>query len=104
MWQDDAPVMYVVITISAFGFFCAAFVFSLRRQPHRLQRVRRFLCCKRAPLANYTSVPETESEMSRFVIVDEDEDEGMDEVEIDLSISPKSNRTESPEDTQAATV
>lgn len=104
MWQDDAPVMYVVITISAFGFFCAAFVFSLRRQPHRLQRVRRFLCCKKAPLANYTSVPETEAEMSRFVIVDEDEDEHMEDVEIDLSMSPKSNRTESPDDTHAATV
>lgn len=108
MWQDDAPIMYVVITVGALMFFCGALVISLRRQPHRLERVRRFICCVKTPLANYTSVPDAESEMARFVIVDEDEDDegdgDGDEVEIDLDISPKTSRAASPEEIPAATV
>ena len=109
MWKDDAPVLYVVITVLSFGSFCAALVISLRRQPHRLQRVRRFLCCVKAPLARYTSVPEAESELARFVEPEGGDDrfvigEEEDEVEIDLEITPKSVRTESPVAMEAATV
>ena len=110
MWKDDAPVLYVVITVLSFGSFCAALVISLRRQPHRLERVRRFFCCVKAPLARYTSVPEAESELARFVepeggderfaIVDEDDDE----VEIDLEMTPNDATSVSPDAMNAETV
>ena len=44
-WKQQAPLVYMVITIAAALVFVIAFVVALRRQPHRFQRIRRFLCC-----------------------------------------------------------
>lgn len=96
-WRDQAPLVYVVISVIAAVFFAGALVVAIRRQPHRFQRIRRFLCCLGGPLQGYASVEEEDP----FVIGEEDDD---DEQEIELPITLKSEREASTEQEIAATV
>ena len=95
-WRDQAPLVYVVISVIAAVFFAGALVVAIRRQPHRFQRIRRFLCCLGGPLQGYASVEEEDP----FVIGGEDDDEQ----EIELPITLKSEREASTEQEIAATV
>lgn len=96
-WKDQAPLVYVVISVFAAVFFAGALVVAIRRQPHRFERIRRFLCCLSGPLQGYASVEEEDP----FVIGGEDDD---DEQEIELPITLKSEREASTEQEIAATV
>lgn len=96
-WKDQAPLVYVVISVLAAVFFAMAMVVAIRRQPHRFQRIRRFLCCLNGPLEGYTSVEEEDP----FVIGGDDDD---DEQEIELPITLKSDREASTEQVVAETV
>lgn len=93
-WRDQAPLVYVVISVVAAVFFAGALVVAIRRQPHRFQRIRRFLCCLGGPLQGYASVEEEDP----FVIGDDEEQE------IELPITLKSDREASTEQEIAATV
>ena len=96
-WKQQAPLVYMVITIAAALVFVIAFVVALRRQPHRFQRIRRFLCCLKSPLHSYTSVDDEEDP---FVIVDSDDEEQ----EIELPITAKDMSKVEPENMEAETV
>lgn len=96
-WKDQAPLVYVVISVVAAVFFAGSLVVAIRRQPHRFERIRRFLCCLSGPLQGYTSVEEEDP----FVIGGEEDD---DEQEIELPITLKSEREASTEQEIAATV
>ena len=96
-WKQQAPLVYMVITIAAALVFVIAFVVALRRQPHRFQRIRRFLCCLKSPLHSYTSVDDEEDP---FVIVDSDDEEQ----EIELPITVKDMSKVEPENIEAETV
>lgn len=98
-WKDQAPLVYVVISVVAAVFFAGALVVAIRRQPHRFERIRRFLCCLSGPLQGYASVEEEDP----FVIGGEEEDDD-DEQEIELPITPKTERDASMEQKIAATV
>jgi hypothetical protein len=95
-WKEQAPLFYMVITIAAALMFIIAFVIALRRQPHRFQRIRRFLCCLKSPLHSYTSVEEEDP----FVIGDSDDEEQ----EIELPITVKDMTRVQPENMEAETV
>lgn len=97
-WKDQAPLVYVVISVVAAVCFAGALVVAIRRQPHRFERIRRFLCCLSGPLQGYTSVEEEDP----FVIGGEEDDD--DEQEIELPITLKSEREASTEQEIAATV
>ena len=96
-WKQQAPLVYMVITIAAALMFLIAFVIALRRQPHRFQRIRRFLCCLKSPLHSYTSVDDEEDP---FVIVNSDDEEQ----EIELPITAKDMSKVEPENMEAETV
>ena len=96
-WKQQAPLVYMVITIVAALVFVIAFVMALRRQPHRFQRIRRFLCCLKSPLHSYTSVDDEEDP---FVIGGSDDDEQ----EIELPITVKDMSNVEPENMEAETV
>ena len=96
-WKEQAPLLYVVITVVAALIFFGAFIVALRRQPHRFQRIRRFLCCLKSPLHSYTSVDDEEDP---FVIGGSDDDEQ----EIELPITAKDMSNVQPEKTEAETV
>ena len=97
-WKDDAPIMYVCISVIAGIGFGIAFIIAMRRQPHRCERVRRFLCCQNHPLETYTPVGEGD-ESERFVIGSDDE-----EVEVDLEMTQTTEIKSNPENIEAATV
>lgn len=79
-WKEQAPLLYVAISVVAAISFAVAMIIAIRRQPHRFKRIRRFLCCMKEPLHSYTSVEEEEEDP--FVIND-------DEQEIELPITHK---------------
>lgn len=94
-WKEQAPLLYVVISVLAALSFAVAFIFAIRRQPHRFKRIRRFLCCLKEPLHSYTSVEESDP----FVIDDDDVEE-----EIEIPIRDKSDSIDSTEHIEAGTV
>ena len=106
-WKDQAPLVYVVISVVAAISFAASLVVAIRRQPHRFERIRRFLCCMTGPLQGYTSVEEEDP----FVIGGDDDDDDViggdnddDEQEIELPITPKSEKDASTVHMTAETV
>lgn len=94
-WKEQAPLLYVVISVLAALSFAVAFIVAIRRQPHRFKRIRRFFCCLKEPLHSYTSVEESDP----FVIDDDDVDE-----EIEIPIRDKSDSIDSTEHMEAGTV
>ena len=93
-WKEQAPLLYVAISVVAAISFAVAMIIAIRRQPHRFKRIRRFLCCMKEPLHSYTSVEEEDP----FVIDDEGEQE------IELPIAPKEASKQNPDTIQADTV
>lgn len=93
-WKEQAPLLYVVISVLASLSFAVAFIIAIRRQPHRFKRIRRFVCCLKEPLHRYTSVEESDP----FVIDDDVEEE------IEIPIRDKSASIDSTEHVEAATV
>ena len=96
-WKDQAPLVYVVISVLAAVFFAMAMVVAIRRQPHRFQRIRRFLCCLNGPLEGYTSVEEEDP----FVIGGDDDD---DERRLSCRLHLRADREASTEQVVAETV
>lgn len=96
-WKEQAPLLYVAISVVAAISFAVAMVIAIRRQPHRFKRIRRFLCCIKDPLHSYTSVEEEDP-----FVIDNEDDEGVQEIE--LPIAPKEASKQNPDTIQADTV